>query len=72
LFVLAFLGVLLAIAAGFTILSRSRASKELDTETLDNLVPVVSIVHPKITAAQIQLELPGNITAYEEAISSIG
>ena len=36
-------------------------------ETLDNAVPVVSVVHPKVTPAQIQLELPGNITAFEEA-----
>ena len=66
-FVLAFLGVVLVVAAGFTLLSRSRASKELASDTLENVVPVVSIIHPKVTAAQIQLELPGNITAFEEA-----
>jgi RND family efflux transporter MFP subunit len=31
------------------------------------LAPTVSIIHPKRTPAQIQLELPGNITAFEEA-----
>jgi membrane fusion protein, multidrug efflux system len=67
LFVLAALGVVLVIAAVLTMLSRSHATKELETDTLANVVPTVSIIHPKRTAAQIQLELPGNITAFEEA-----
>jgi len=66
-FILAAILVLLAVLAGITILSRSRATKELASDTLENLVPTVSVVHPKRTAAQIQLELPGNITAFEEA-----
>jgi RND family efflux transporter MFP subunit len=65
--VLACLGVLLVIGAGFTVLVRSRENKELDMETLDNAIPVVSVTRPKVTPAQIQLELPGNITAFEEA-----
>jgi membrane fusion protein, multidrug efflux system len=67
LFVLAGLGVLLAILAAITISSRSHASKELESDTVENLVSTVSIIHPKRTPAQIQLELPGNITAFEEA-----
>jgi membrane fusion protein, multidrug efflux system len=67
LFVLAALGLLLVVAAVITILSRSHARAELESDTLENLVPTVSIIHPKRTSAQIQLELPGNITAFEEA-----
>jgi membrane fusion protein, multidrug efflux system len=67
LFVLAALGVLLAILAGITISSRSRASKELESDTLENLVSTVSVIQPKRSPAQIQLDLPGNITAFEEA-----
>src|SRR5580658_6588000 len=67
LFVLAGLGILLAILAGFTMLSRSRASAELEADTLDNVVPSVNVIHPKRSPAQIQLELPGNITAYEDS-----
>jgi RND family efflux transporter MFP subunit len=59
--------VVLAILAGLTVLSRSHASKELESDTLENLIPTVSVIHPKRTSAQIQLELPGNITAFEEA-----
>jgi RND family efflux transporter MFP subunit len=65
--VLAGLGVLLAVLAGITIWSRSRASKELESDTMENQIPTVSVIQPKRSAAQIQLELPGNITAFEEA-----
>jgi RND family efflux transporter MFP subunit len=58
---------LLLVAAGLTVLSKSRASAELESDTVENVVPTVSVVHPKRTPAQIQLELPGNITAFEEA-----
>ena len=67
LFVLAGFVLLLIIGAGITILARSRARAELENETLENVVPTVSVIHPKRTPAQIQLELPGNITAFEEA-----
>ena len=67
LFVLAVLGLLLVIMAVITILSRSRARAELESDTLENLVPMVNVIQPKRTPAQIQLELPGNITAFEEA-----
>ncbi len=61
------IGMVLAILAVITIVARSRARAELESETLANLVPTVSIIHPKRTAAQVELDLPGNITAYEEA-----
>jgi RND family efflux transporter MFP subunit len=67
LFLLAGLVVLLIIGAGMTILSRSRARAELESDTQENLVPTVGVIHPKRSSAQIQLELPGNITAFEEA-----
>jgi RND family efflux transporter MFP subunit len=67
LFVLVALGLLLVIGAGITILSRSHARAELETDTLENVVPIVNLIHPRRTPAQIQLELPGNITAFEEA-----
>ncbi|HXP60278.1 MAG TPA: efflux RND transporter periplasmic adaptor subunit [Dongiaceae bacterium] len=58
--------VLLTLAA-ITVVSRSRARAGLERETLENLVPTVSVIHPGRTAARVQLELPGNITAYEES-----
>jgi len=67
LFLLGGIGMVLAILAGITVLSRSRARAELESDTLANLVPTVNIIHPKRTAAQVELELPGNITAFEEA-----
>src|ERR1700691_4502838 len=67
LFVLGGIGIALAIMAGFTVLLRTRASAELESDTLENMVPTVGVVHPKRTAAEMQLELPGNITAFEEA-----
>jgi RND family efflux transporter MFP subunit len=67
LYLLAGFGMLLAVLAGITVLSRSRASAELETDTLENLAPTVSVIHPKSTPAQVQLELPGNIAAFEEA-----
>jgi RND family efflux transporter MFP subunit len=67
LFLLAALGIVLVVAAGLTILARSRARAELKSDTLENTVPTVSVIHPKRTAAQIQLELPGDITSFEEA-----
>jgi RND family efflux transporter MFP subunit len=60
-------GLALVIMAGITVVSRTRAGAELESDTLANLVPTVSIIHPKRTSAQIELELPGNIMAFEEA-----
>jgi RND family efflux transporter MFP subunit len=67
LFLLAGFGIVLVILAGITIMSRARARAELESDTLENLVPTVSVMQPKRTSAQIQLELPGNIMAFEEA-----
>src|SRR5208282_1056877 len=57
----------LAILAGLTVLSRARARAELESDTLEDLAPTVSVVHPKRSPAQIHVDLPGNITAYEES-----
>jgi RND family efflux transporter MFP subunit len=57
----------LVILAGITILSRSRARAALESDTLENLVPTVGIIHPMRTAAQVELDLPGNLMAFEEA-----
>ena len=66
-YVLIVLGIGLAILAGLTIFSRSRAQAELESDTVENLAPTVSVVHPKRSPAQIHVDLPGNITAYEES-----
>jgi RND family efflux transporter MFP subunit len=64
---LAGLLILLAVVAVITILSRSRARADLEIDTAESTIPTVSVVHPKRTPKQMQLELPGNITAFEEA-----
>ena len=66
-FLLGGLGIVLAVLAGFTVLSRTRARAELESDTAENLAPTVSVIHPKRTAARMELELPGNIMAFEEA-----
>lgn len=67
LFVFGGLGILLIVAAGITVLARSHARSELETETVENTIPTVSVIHPKRSPAEIQLELPGDITSFEEA-----
>jgi multidrug efflux system membrane fusion protein len=67
LFLLGGIGMVLVILAVITVVSRSRSRAQLETDTIENLVPTVSITHPKRTAAQVELDLPGNITAFEEA-----
>jgi multidrug efflux system membrane fusion protein len=61
------IGLALVVLAVFTIVSRNHARAELENETLDTLVPAVAVTHPLRTAAQVELDLPGNITAFEEA-----
>ena len=58
---------LLGILAGITVVSRARARVELASDTLENVTPAVSVIHPEQTAAEVEIDLPGNITAYEEA-----
>ena len=67
LFVVGAIVIVLVVLAGITIVARTHARAQLEAETLDTLVPAVSIIHPKRTDAQIELDLPGNITAFEEA-----
>jgi RND family efflux transporter MFP subunit len=65
--VLGGLALLLVVLGGLTVLSRARASAELESDTMENAVSIVSVVHPSLGPAQFDLELPGNVTAYEEA-----
>ncbi len=67
LYVVAGIGVLLVIAGAITFMARARARAELESETLENVVPTVNVIRPERTPERIELELPGNITAYEEA-----
>ena len=59
--------IVLAVLAGLTVVSRARATAQLESDTQEDLLPTVSVVHPQRTPAQVKLELPGNLTAYEEA-----
>ena len=58
--------LVLAVLAGVTLLNRSRAGAQLTADTRDNQVPTVSVIHPQRTPAQLTLDLPGDITAFEE------
>ena len=55
-------GLGMAIRAGLA--SRVRADASLKRETSDAAVPIVTVVHPKSTAAAEELTLPGNMQAY--------
>jgi len=67
LLVLALLIAGLAALAGITAWHRSRERAELDRATAENTVPTVAVTHPRRTPAQVELDLPGDITAFEEA-----
>ena len=67
LLVLALLIAGLAALAGITAWHRSRERAELDRATAENTVPTVAVIHPRRTPAQVELDLPGDITAFEEA-----
>jgi RND family efflux transporter MFP subunit len=60
-------GTVLLILAVITFVARSRARAELESDTVRDLVPIVSIIHPQRTPARVELDLPGNVTAFEEA-----
>lgn len=64
---LAVVVVILFVAGGLTLLSRSRARAALDVETAEDAIPTVSTIHPKRMPKQIELDLPGDVTAFEEA-----
>lgn len=57
----------LVILGAVTAVSRSRARAALESDTLQNVIPTVAVVHPTRTKAAVELDLPGNITAYEES-----
>ena len=47
LFLLGGIGMVLVILAVITVVSRSRSRAQLETDTIENVVPTVSITHPK-------------------------
>jgi len=51
---------------GMTIAARARARADLERDTIEGLVPVVTTIHPTRTASQVELDLPGNLAAFEE------
>jgi RND family efflux transporter MFP subunit len=67
---LIFIGVaaiVLAVLAFVTFRARSRDRAVLETETKENAIPSVTVVRPKRTAAQVEIELPGNVQAFEDS-----
>jgi multidrug efflux system membrane fusion protein len=66
-FLMAGIILVLVLLTGITIMSRARARAELESDTLENLLPAVSVIHPSRTATQLELDLPGNLMAFEEA-----
>ena len=62
--------IVLLIVAGVVIagiLPRERAKAALRTETNDNAVPTVQVLHPKMGAPQTQIVLPGDIQAFVDS-----
>jgi RND family efflux transporter MFP subunit len=63
------LGVVLlgmAVLAAITIFARVKAGTELANETKENAIPTVTVVHPERTPQTVEVDLPGNIQAFEE------
>jgi len=52
---------------GIVLWSRAQARATLENDTRENAIPTVSVVHPKRTPSQVEIELPGNLNAFEEA-----
>jgi len=67
LLLLACAGLALAILAGFTVFTRSQARAQLESDTKENSIPTVSVIHAKRSPVQVEIEVPGNIQAFEEA-----
>jgi len=65
--VLACAGLVLAALAALTLVSRAHARAQLESDTRDNSIPTVSVIHPKRGPAQVEIDLPGNIQAFEES-----
>jgi len=59
----ALFAVLFAVVAWF----RTQASAALEVETKENAISTVSVIHPQRTPAQVELELPGDVQAFEES-----
>jgi len=65
-FLLGGLAITLLVLGGMTIAARARARADLERDTIEGLVPVVTTIHPTRTASQVELDLPGNLAAFEE------
>lgn len=59
--------VVLVILAGITVIARVKARAELANETTENAIPTVTVVQPKRAPLAVEIELPGDIQAYEES-----
>jgi RND family efflux transporter MFP subunit len=57
----------LIILSVITVIDRQKAGTELAKETKENSIPTVTVVHPKRTPIEVDIQLPGNIQAFEEA-----
>lgn len=64
---LAAAGLVLAVLACVTVVSRVQARAQLESETRDNAIPTVSVIYPHRGPGQVEIELPGNIQAFEES-----
>jgi RND family efflux transporter MFP subunit len=65
-FVVVAVAVVLGVLAAVTIFHRMKSSAELVEETKENAIPTVNVVHPQRAPETVQIELPGNIQAFEE------
>ncbi len=61
------LGAVFVIAFGLVVWFRAQASAALKDETRENAIPTVTVIHPKRTPAEVEIELPGDVQAYEES-----
>ncbi len=65
--ILAIIFIALGVMAAVRLVDKRAVGKELAKDTAENAIPTVSIIHPKRTPVDVQIELPGNITAFEES-----
>jgi len=57
--------VLLALTAN-TLVARARSRASIERDTRESLVPVVTTIHPARTDTAVVVDLPGDVTAFEE------
>jgi RND family efflux transporter MFP subunit len=49
------------------ITTRRKDAADLERETLDDAIPTVAVTHPQQTPLRVEVDLPGNITAFMES-----